>query len=544
MVDESRAFPTWTAAQIHASLNEPRLGPRTLADLTRVGRRLGENEGTTPDDDPQLGRHRRQARAEGIAQGRAEGIADRERAAPRPAGGAEVRSRDRGTGGRTPRAHRRPPPPHRSLRPHHRLRRQHRAALPPVGLAWGAGRPKPRSDAGRAIRTPSHVWTAPKNRVRPRPDAAGLQPSGRGDGAAGIESAGHADRTENTTSRAPRTGVFQVNVGRFQRCLLRRIFRNNGDYADGQTDSVPPEPRTSLLSFTAAADVRSYWDEVNLSLLGTRLSEADVVRELNSLAGTPAPVSVLPVAGIFGANASGKSTILRAMADMRAIVLGSFRRGDRESRLPRHSFLLHSEAPERPSRFAVDLVLNGVRWQYGFDIDDHRVLDEYAYHYPKGRQALAFRRNRDGGEPSFGPAFRSFGRALTRLVRKNALLLSVAGALEGGSRAKSVRERANLLGPLFTWFRTNLLLMESGNGLERVAALHGRSPASTTPSSGQQSSTSCRRPTWASPTSSELNRTREHRRTGRAGANASSADGRGGVRRRERGSSSDANVVQ
>ena len=79
IADESRAFPTWTAAQIHASLNEPRLGPRTLADLTRVGRRLGESEGTTPDDDPQLGRHRQQARAEGIAQGRAEGIA-RERA--------------------------------------------------------------------------------------------------------------------------------------------------------------------------------------------------------------------------------------------------------------------------------------------------------------------------------------------------------------------------------------------------------------------------------------------------------------------------------
>ena len=75
IVDESRALPTWTAAQIHASLNEPRLGPRTLADLTRVGRRLGESEGTTPDDDPQPGRHRRQARAEGIAQGRAEGIA-------------------------------------------------------------------------------------------------------------------------------------------------------------------------------------------------------------------------------------------------------------------------------------------------------------------------------------------------------------------------------------------------------------------------------------------------------------------------------------
>ena len=82
VADESRAFPTWTAAQLHAALNESRLSAHTLADLTRVGRRLGRQEGTTPDDDPQLGRHRRQAhdaglragRAEGLTRGRAEGL--------------------------------------------------------------------------------------------------------------------------------------------------------------------------------------------------------------------------------------------------------------------------------------------------------------------------------------------------------------------------------------------------------------------------------------------------------------------------------------
>ena len=79
IADESRAFPTWTARQLHAALNESRLSARTLADLTRVGRRLGEREGTTPDDDPQLGHHRRQARDAGRASGLAEGYA-RERA--------------------------------------------------------------------------------------------------------------------------------------------------------------------------------------------------------------------------------------------------------------------------------------------------------------------------------------------------------------------------------------------------------------------------------------------------------------------------------
>ena len=222
----------------------------------------------------------------------------------------------------------------------------------------------------------------------------------------------------------------------------------------------------ALLSFSAR-NVRSYWDEVNLSLLGTRLSEEGIARDL-AIAGSPAPVSVVPVAGIFGANASGKSTILRAMADMRDMVLGSFRRGDQETRLRRHSFLLRRQGPERPSSFAVDLIVAGVRWQYGFAIDDDRVLHEYAYYYPKGRQALVFRRSQDDGELSFGPALRASGRALAQLLRKNALLLSMVGAVADGSSVKR-SDIVGRIGPLFTWFRTNLLLMEPDNRRGRIA---------------------------------------------------------------------------
>ena len=82
--DESRALPTWSASAIHAALNETRISARTLTDLARVGRRLGEQEGTAPDDDPQLGLHRRQAHDAGLRTGRAEGLAQgREEAAAR-----------------------------------------------------------------------------------------------------------------------------------------------------------------------------------------------------------------------------------------------------------------------------------------------------------------------------------------------------------------------------------------------------------------------------------------------------------------------------
>ena len=63
-VAASVALAGWTAAEIHAALNEPALWEATRAAIERVGRALGVAAGTGPDDDPWLGAHRREARAE------------------------------------------------------------------------------------------------------------------------------------------------------------------------------------------------------------------------------------------------------------------------------------------------------------------------------------------------------------------------------------------------------------------------------------------------------------------------------------------------
>ncbi|MCZ0942990.1 MAG: Uma2 family endonuclease [Gammaproteobacteria bacterium] len=70
----SQAFPTWTAKEIHVALNEKSLSLDTLNVLRRVGQRLGEQEGTTPNDDPQIGAERRDAHAQGHAEGYMEGL--------------------------------------------------------------------------------------------------------------------------------------------------------------------------------------------------------------------------------------------------------------------------------------------------------------------------------------------------------------------------------------------------------------------------------------------------------------------------------------
>ena len=70
----SGAFPGWAASEIHAALTEPVSSAGTYRVLERVGRTLGEREGTGPDDDPLWRVLGERKLAEGVAQGRAEGL--------------------------------------------------------------------------------------------------------------------------------------------------------------------------------------------------------------------------------------------------------------------------------------------------------------------------------------------------------------------------------------------------------------------------------------------------------------------------------------
>jgi uncharacterized protein len=216
-----------------------------------------------------------------------------------------------------------------------------------------------------------------------------------------------------------------------------------------------PYKDVSMLLAFRAENVRSFRDELELSLLATALAEKDVPQSVPWREGGR-PIRVLPAAGIFGANASGKSNLLRAMADMRAHVLHSFQHGDPAGGMPRNAFRLDPARKSAPSRFEVDLVLKGIRHEYGFVIDDDRVLMEWAYRYPRGKAALLFRR--EGDAVTLGERHRVKGRAVIEILRPNSLVLSAAAAAN----------HPDLL-PLRQWFRQNLRLAEASSRSYRWA---------------------------------------------------------------------------
>ncbi|MFD2419356.1 AAA family ATPase [Amycolatopsis pigmentata] len=199
-----------------------------------------------------------------------------------------------------------------------------------------------------------------------------------------------------------------------------------------------------LLSFRAA-NVLSLRDEQRLSFVATELDDGSA--RPTSVRENGKPVSVVPVVGIYGANASGKTNVLAALRLMRDAVLQSVSWISQPSPARRTPFALHPKYIDEPSFYEIDIVVDDVRYTYGFEIDDNRVLGEWLHAYPKGRRQVWF--DRDGDDIQFpGEGLRGEKLELARRTRPDALFLTVGAEWN----------HEQLL-PVHAWFRDNLWLI-------------------------------------------------------------------------------------
>lgn len=201
-----------------------------------------------------------------------------------------------------------------------------------------------------------------------------------------------------------------------------------------------------LLRFRVA-NVRSLRDEQELSFVVPEDEPSGVARPLHLAGGRSS--GVLPLVGIFGANASGKSNVLAALTDMRTAVLNSYARWasfDGTARIP---FALDAKEGDEPSFFEADIVIDDVRWTYGFELGSELVEAEWLHSYPRGHRQVWLDRDASRAKVYDWPGSRVKDRSqLERRTRPNALLLSTAGT-----------DNHPQLSPLFHWFRRNLWLI-------------------------------------------------------------------------------------
>ena len=152
---------------------------------------------------------------------------------------------------------------------------------------------------------------------------------------------------------------------------------------------------------------------------------------------------------IYGANASGKSNLVRGALFMWDFVLNSAK-GQEGDSIDVYPFMLNSRNTKEPSIFEMIFVEGGVRYQYGFAVTRERVHHEWLIAYPKNRPQRWFERYYDPStekevwtlHKKYLPGNREVWKDATR---RNALFLSTA-----------IQLNSQPLRPVFDWFDKRL----------------------------------------------------------------------------------------
>ena len=146
-------------------------------------------------------------------------------------------------------------------------------------------------------------------------------------------------------------------------------------------------------------------------------------------------IPILPVALLFGANASGKSNILRAFGMMRQMVLDSVRLNPDDTLDEYEPFLLDEESRNNDTEFEVEFILFGshsvkLRYRYGFSFSNKIISEEWLYRQEGNAYEIELFM-RTGGKVQVNEAEFPEGKGKEDTLNSNRLFLSLIAQLNG-----------------------------------------------------------------------------------------------------------------
>lgn len=174
--------------------------------------------------------------------------------------------------------------------------------------------------------------------------------------------------------------------------------------------------------------------------------------------GLKAAPHLLKSAVVYGANASGKSNLIKALQYMRAVVMESagLQPGQTFERL--QPFKLDATSSSQPTTFEATFLLDQVRYQYGFTMNAQRIVSEHLWVYKAFKPQRWFERHFDAESGKdvyeFGPGLKGAKNLWEGATRPNALFLSMA-----------VQLNSEALRPVFDWFAHGLVIFNEQSPL-------------------------------------------------------------------------------
>ena len=184
-------------------------------------------------------------------------------------------------------------------------------------------------------------------------------------------------------------------------------------------------------------------------------------------------ISIVRTTAVYGANASGKSNLLRGMLAAVNLIVTSHK-FDRNSDIPWYEpFQLDDRTSNAPVEFEIDFVVDGLHFRYAFAYTDKEITFEELAFYPSNKEAVLFSRQRGENidQIMLGGLLKGKRRKIAFLP--NQLYLSVAANTEGGPQvlcdvwnAANRNLSINLNGVIQTW--PGNLLLGSPEGQQKL----------------------------------------------------------------------------
>ena len=251
---------------------------------------------------------------------------------------------------------------------------------------------------------------------------------------------------------------------------------------------------TSMLLRFGVANHRSIHDYQELFLTASKR----IKREGISI---PVPMlqqAAVPVAAIYGPNASGKSNLIDALNEIRRAIVRSHQASGATDPIPRSPFLLDTKAVKEPTRFDCTFTLSETNYEkaesdhdaavyeYGFEFKSREFTREWLFRTIRkerlSTQTLFERQTKDGQTSiDFGSRLRGENKTIANLTRPNSLFLSAAaqnnhpqlGPLHAyfASRWKTILNAGPMLDPMVAESLSNYAHLEQLLPLVRQADL-------------------------------------------------------------------------
>ncbi len=157
--------------------------------------------------------------------------------------------------------------------------------------------------------------------------------------------------------------------------------------------------------------------------------------------------TILKSAGIYGANASGKSNLLKAFRALSYLVNETGDLKEDEDIKCYEPFLLDATSKEKPTTFEIEFVLNNVRFIYKVVFSSSEVIEESLWFYPKMVKAKIFERlsGLTWKDITFGNLYKG-GKKKFALFANNSYL----------SKAGNSADSPAIIRDVYRYFRANI----------------------------------------------------------------------------------------